>query len=85
MFLHFDTYFKTYVSGRKDLLLSDNLIDNSGTFPKHAVLQILRVMQIILENCHGKSSFSGLEVWSILLFTHIDHFGFFYVLVCLCF
>ncbi|XP_042508612.1 E3 ubiquitin-protein ligase UPL2-like [Macadamia integrifolia] len=64
LFLHFDTYFKTYISCRKDLLLSDI---TSEDFPKNAVLQILRVMQIILENCHNKSSFSGLEHFKLLL------------------
>ncbi|KAL3504968.1 hypothetical protein ACH5RR_034809 [Cinchona calisaya] len=66
LFLHFDTYFKTYISCRNDLLLSDNILDVSP-FPKQAVLQILRVMQIILENCHNKSSFSGLEHFKLLL------------------
>nr|DAD40895.1 TPA_asm: hypothetical protein HUJ06_015218 [Nelumbo nucifera] len=66
LFLHFDTYFKTYISCRKDLLL-DNIPEDDGPLPKHAVLQILRVMQIILENCHNKSSFSGLEHFKHLL------------------
>ncbi|XP_043711874.1 E3 ubiquitin-protein ligase UPL2-like [Telopea speciosissima] len=66
LFLHFDTYFKTYISCRKDLLLSDIISEDDGVFPKHAVLQILRVMQIILENCHNKSSFSGLEHFKLL-------------------
>lgn len=61
LFLHFDTYFKTYLSSRKDLLLADTLEDDTP-FPKQSVLQILRVMQIILENCHNKSAFDGLEV-----------------------
>lgn len=50
------------MSCRNDLLLSDNILEDDSPFPKHAVLQILRVMQIILENCHNKSSFGGLEV-----------------------
>jgi len=62
LFLHFDTYFKTYLSSRNDLLLSDKILEDDGPFPKHAILQILRVMQTILENCHNKSSFDGLEV-----------------------
>jgi hypothetical protein len=62
LFLHFDTYFKTYLSSRNGLSLSDNISEDDSPFPKHAVLQILRVMQIILENCHDKSSFDGLEV-----------------------
>ncbi|XP_020547513.1 E3 ubiquitin-protein ligase UPL2 isoform X2 [Sesamum indicum] len=67
LFLHFDTYFKTYLSCRKDLLLSDDILGDASPFPKQAVLQILRVMQIILENCHNKSSFSGLEHFKLLL------------------
>lgn len=62
LFLHFDTYFKTYLASRNDLLLSDKIVEDDSPLPKHAVLQILRVMQIILENCHNKSSFDGLEV-----------------------
>ncbi|KAL8166110.1 hypothetical protein V2J09_007609 [Rumex salicifolius] len=66
LFHHFDTYFKTYLSHRIDLLLSDDLIE-ADPFPKHAVMQILRVMQIILENCHNRSSFDGLEHFKLLL------------------
>ena len=62
LFLHFDTYFKTHLSSRNDLLLSDDILGDTSPFPKQAVLQILRVMQIILDNCHNKSSFSGIEV-----------------------
>ncbi|TQD73794.1 hypothetical protein C1H46_040671 [Malus baccata] len=62
LFLHFDTYFKTYLSCRNDLLLSDKILEDDSPFPKHAVLQILRVMQTILENCNNKSSFDGLEL-----------------------
>lgn len=67
LFLHFDTYFKTYLSCRNDLLLSDKIGEDESPFPKLAVLQILRVMQIILENCHNKSSFEGLEHFKLLL------------------
>ncbi|KAF9603290.1 hypothetical protein IFM89_034639 [Coptis chinensis] len=66
LFLHFDTYFKTYLSGRKDLLLSDDILDDDK-FPKPNVLEILKVMKIILENCHNKSSFGGLEHFKFLL------------------
>ncbi|GKE34650.1 E3 ubiquitin protein ligase UPL2-like protein, partial [Tanacetum coccineum] len=52
---------------RKDLLIADTLEDDAP-FPKLSVLQILRVMQIILENCHNKSSFDGLEVSEFLNF-----------------
>ncbi|KHG30119.1 E3 ubiquitin-protein ligase UPL2 -like protein [Gossypium arboreum] len=67
LFLHFDTYFKTYVSCRNDLLLSEKILEDDSPFPKHSVLQILRVMQMILENCHNKSSFDGLENFKFLL------------------
>ncbi|KAK4801652.1 hypothetical protein SAY86_022139 [Trapa natans] len=67
LFLHFEAYLKTYVSSRNDLLLSDNLTDDDSPLPKHAILQILWVMQIILENCHNKSSFNGLEHFRLLL------------------
>ncbi|CAJ1971660.1 unnamed protein product [Sphenostylis stenocarpa] len=66
LLLHFDTYFKTYLSCRNDLTLLDNLEDDSP-LPKHAILQILRVTQIILENCANKSSFDGLEHFKLLL------------------
>ncbi|URE49838.1 Ubiquitin-protein ligase [Musa troglodytarum] len=66
LFMHFDTYFKTYLSCRKDLLLSDNIVEEDP-FPKHSIMQILRVMQVILENCHNKSSFGGLEHFKLLL------------------
>ncbi|KAL1344749.1 hypothetical protein HN51_018594 [Arachis hypogaea] len=66
LLLHFDTYFKTYLSCRNDLTLSGNLEDDTP-LPKHAILQILRVMQIILENCPNKSSFDGLEHFKLLL------------------
>ncbi|XP_044475509.1 E3 ubiquitin-protein ligase UPL2-like isoform X2 [Mangifera indica] len=67
LFLHFDTYFKTYLASRNDLLLSDKVLEDDNPFPKHAVMQILRVMQTILENCHNKSSFDGLEHFKLLL------------------
>ncbi|XWS24002.1 hypothetical protein CRYUN_Cryun28dG0063800 [Craigia yunnanensis] len=67
LFLQFDTYFKTHLSCRNDLLLSNKIIEDDSPFPKHAVLLILRVMQTILENCHNKSSFDGLEHFKLLL------------------
>ncbi|KAL8490394.1 hypothetical protein ACS0TY_025562 [Phlomoides rotata] len=67
LFLHFDTYFKTYLSCRPSLLLSDDMLEDVSPFPKQAVLQILRVIQIILENCHNKGSFSVIEHFKLLL------------------
>ncbi|KAI4366524.1 hypothetical protein MLD38_022393 [Melastoma candidum] len=72
LFLHFDTYFKNYLSSRNDLLLTDEIAKDESPFPKHAVLQILRVMQIILENCPNKSSFDGLEQHFKLLLSSTD-------------
>ncbi|KAE9615198.1 putative aminoacyltransferase, E1 ubiquitin-activating enzyme [Lupinus albus] len=66
LLLHFDAYFKAYLACRNDLTLSDNLHDDSP-LPKHGILQILRVIQIILENCPNKSSFDGLEHFKLLL------------------
>jgi len=87
LLLHFDTYFKTYLSGRNDLTLADNL-EVDIPLPKHAILQILRVIQIVLENCPNKSSFDGLEVigreivsyFKIILFHfHVSLYPFFKV------
>lgn len=66
LFIHFDTYFKTYISSRKDLLLSGDM-DEADPLPKNTILKILKVMQIILENCQNKSSFTGLEHFKLLL------------------
>ena len=54
--MHFDTYFKTCISSSKDLLLSDDMTECEP------LMQILRVMQIVLEDCQNKTSFAGLEV-----------------------
>ncbi|XP_028782642.1 E3 ubiquitin-protein ligase UPL2 [Neltuma alba] len=67
LFLHFDTYFKVYLSCRNDLTLSDRILEDESPLPKYAIMQILRVMQIILENCPNKSSFDGLEHFKLLL------------------
>eukprot|EP00252_Welwitschia_mirabilis_P015868 TRINITY_DN35256_c0_g1_i1.p1 TRINITY_DN35256_c0_g1~~TRINITY_DN35256_c0_g1_i1.p1 ORF type:complete len:3600 (-),score=671.44 TRINITY_DN35256_c0_g1_i1:388-11187(-) len=61
LFVHFNLFFSKYVSSRKDIQLSDDMVDEKNPFPKSAVLEILRVLSIIFENCHNKSSFSGLE------------------------
>lgn len=78
--MHFDTYFKTYISSRKDLLLSDDMSE-SEPLTKNTILQILRVMQIVLENCQNKTTFAGLEVsWcsflcAFELFTNVPKMG----------
>ncbi|KAH9287706.1 hypothetical protein KI387_031823 [Taxus chinensis] len=67
LFVHFNLFFSKYVSSRKDLQLSDNMLDEETPFPKGTVLQILRVLSIIFENCRNKGSFSGLEHFTHLL------------------
>jgi len=68
LLLHFDTYFKTYLSCRNDLTLLDNL-EVDSPLPKHDILQILREGALILENCPNKSTFDGIEVsWTDILF-----------------
>lgn len=67
LFNHFDSYFEKYIKPRKDLLLEDDFLDSDQPFPKEAVLQILRVTRIILENCTNKHFFSSYEHLSSLL------------------
>ncbi|KAG9144120.1 hypothetical protein Leryth_013765 [Lithospermum erythrorhizon] len=61
LFNHFDTYFDKYIKPRKDLQLVDNFLGCDPPFPKEAVLQILRVISIILENCSNKHFYSSYE------------------------
>ncbi|KAL2483694.1 E3 ubiquitin-protein ligase [Forsythia ovata] len=57
LFNHFDTFFEKYIKSRKDLQLEDNFLESDPPFPRDAVLQILRVIRIILENCSNKHYF----------------------------
>ncbi len=59
---HFELFFETYVKPRKDLQLEGNFAESNDPFPKDAVLQILRVTQIILENCPNKYLYNSNEV-----------------------
>ncbi|CAA6672443.1 unnamed protein product [Spirodela intermedia] len=52
---------KKCVKPRKDLRLEDDFLEADPTFPKEAVLQILRVVRIILENCANKHFYSSYE------------------------
>ncbi|KAK9673731.1 hypothetical protein RND81_12G185600 [Saponaria officinalis] len=54
LFNHFDSYFEKHLKLRKDLKLEDDFLNCDPSFPREAVLQILRVMRIILENCFNK-------------------------------
>lgn len=64
LFNQFDSFFEKYVKSRKDLLIDDNFLDLDRPFPREAILQILRVIRIILENCSNKH-FSSFEVCSL--------------------
>ncbi|XP_075495888.1 E3 ubiquitin-protein ligase UPL1-like [Primulina tabacum] len=61
LFNHFDTYFEKYIKPRKDLQLGDNSLESDPPFPREAVLHILRVIRIILENCTNKHFYSSYE------------------------
>lgn len=62
LFNHFDSFFEKHIKTRKDLQIEDNFLDSDPPFPKEAVLQILRVIRIILENCTNKHFYSSYEV-----------------------
>ncbi|KAK4254640.1 hypothetical protein QN277_009993 [Acacia crassicarpa] len=64
---HFDSFFEKYVKPRKDLLIDDNFLDLDPPFPREAILQILHVTRIILENCSNKHFYSSYEHLSALL------------------
>ncbi|RLN36122.1 E3 ubiquitin-protein ligase UPL1-like [Panicum miliaceum] len=61
LFNHFDSFFESYIKSRKDLQLEDDFLDVDPPFPREAVLQILRVSRIILENCTNRHFYSFFE------------------------
>ncbi|KAM7504309.1 hypothetical protein LguiB_003213 [Lonicera macranthoides] len=61
LFNHFDSFFEKYIKSRKDLQVEDNFLESDPPFPREAVLQILRVIRIILENCTNKHFYSSYE------------------------
>lgn len=65
LFNHFDSFFEKYVKPRKDLQIDDDFLDSDPPFPREAVLQILRVIRIILDNCTNKHFYSSYEVWRL--------------------
>ncbi|XP_044474315.1 E3 ubiquitin-protein ligase UPL1-like isoform X2 [Mangifera indica] len=67
LFNHFDSFFEKHVKSRKDLQFEDNFLESDPPFPREAVLQILRVIRIILENCTNKHFYSSYEHLSSLL------------------
>ena len=62
LFNHFDSFFEKHIKSRKDLQVEDNFLGSDPPFPREAVLQILRVIRIILENCTNKHFYSSYEV-----------------------
>ncbi|XP_010552364.1 PREDICTED: E3 ubiquitin-protein ligase UPL1-like isoform X2 [Tarenaya hassleriana] len=67
LFNHFDTFFEKHIKPRKDLHVDDNFLESDPLFPKEAVLQVLRVIRIVLENCTNKHFYSSYEHLSLLL------------------
>ncbi|XP_022716730.1 E3 ubiquitin-protein ligase UPL1-like isoform X2 [Durio zibethinus] len=67
LFNHFDTFFEKHIKSRKDLQVEDNFLGSDPPFPREAILQILRVIRIVLENCTNKHFYSSYEHLSSLL------------------
>ncbi|CAL1353898.1 unnamed protein product [Linum trigynum] len=61
LFNHFDSFFDKHIKPRKELQLDDSFLESDSYFPREAVLQILRVIRIILENCTNKHFYSSYE------------------------
>ncbi|KAK1417994.1 hypothetical protein QVD17_27130 [Tagetes erecta] len=74
LFNHFDTFFEKYIKPRKDLQLEDEFLESDHLFPRESVLQILRVVRIILDNCTNKHFYSSYEhhLSSLLASTDAD-------------
>ncbi|CAL0306067.1 unnamed protein product [Lupinus luteus] len=61
LFNHFDSFFEKFIKSRKDLQIDDDFLRSDPPFPGQAVLQILRVIRIILDNCTNKHFYSSFE------------------------
>lgn len=72
LFNHFDTFFEKYIKSRKDLQVEDDFLESDPPFPREAVLQILRVVRIILDNCTNKHFYSSYEHHLSSLLTSTD-------------
>ena len=68
LFNHFGSFFEKFIKPRKDLQVEDNFLEADPPFPRDAVLQILRVTRIILENCTNKHFYSSYEVCFVFSF-----------------
>lgn len=63
LFNRFDGFFEKHVKVRKDLHIEENSEEESDLpFPKDAVLQVLRVTRLVLENCTNKHFYTSYEV-----------------------
>jgi hypothetical protein len=58
LFNHFDLVFEKHIKARKDLQVGDNFLDSDPPFPREAIIKILCVIRIILENCTNKTDHS---------------------------
>eukprot|EP01018_Ginkgo_biloba_P030617 Gb_17424 [translate_table: standard] len=67
LFVHFNLFFSKHIGSTTDLQLSSNFLDWEDSFAKGAILQILRVLRLIFENCRNNCSFSCLEHFTHLL------------------
>lgn len=74
LFNHFDSFFESYIKPRKDLQLEDDFLEVDPPFPREAVVQILRVSRLILENCTNRHFYSLFEqhLSSLLASTDAD-------------
>ncbi|PPD95047.1 hypothetical protein GOBAR_DD07921 [Gossypium barbadense] len=74
LFNHFDKFFEKHIKPRKDLQVEDNFFGSDPPFPREAVLQILRVRRLVLDNCTNKHFYSSYEqhLSSLLASTDAD-------------
>lgn len=62
LFNHFDTYFEKYLKARKDLQDFVEESSPSPSLPKDALLQILRVIRLVFDNCKNIHFYTSYEV-----------------------
>ncbi|XP_018490001.1 E3 ubiquitin-protein ligase UPL1 isoform X2 [Raphanus sativus] len=67
LFNHFDTYFEKYLKARKDLQDFVEESSPSPSLPKDALLQILRVIRLVFDNCKNIHFYTSYEHLSLLL------------------
>lgn len=68
LFNHFGSYFENFIKKRKDLQLEDDFMDCDPPLPKKGIIQVLRVIRIISENCTNKQFDSSYEVLALSKF-----------------